>query len=92
MEKLNLQIEKYSFIYDNNDTYFVYSIQSTQDKAYTDFYIQKENYGFISFCISLNMKEIDSTNEEFINENIMEWIDLYEDDIEVLEDEKRLNM
>lgn len=91
MEKFNLEIEKYSFVYDNNENYFVYAIPSQKDKDFTEFYIQKDSYGFISFCIGLDMKKMNCTNQEFINENIMEWIDSYENDIEVLEEERELN-
>lgn len=91
MEKFNLEIEKYSFVYDNNENYFVYAIPSQKDKDFTEFYIQKDSYGFFSFCIGLDMKKMNCTNQEFINENIMEWIDSYENDIEVLEEERELN-
>lgn len=91
MEKIDLQIEKYSYQYDNRDNYFVYAIPSQKDKSYTEFYIQKEDYGFISFCISLNINQMNCSNQEYINENIIEWIDNYEDDIEVLEDERAID-
>ena len=91
MEKINLEIEKYTFVYDNEDNYFIYVIPSQENKDFTDFYIQKEDYDFISFCIGLDMKKINCSNQEFINDNIMDWIDNYEDDIEALEDEKILN-
>lgn len=91
MEKFNLEIEKYSFVYDDNENYFVYAIPSQKNKEFTEFHIQKENYGFVSFCIALNMEEMNCTKQEFINENIMEWINSYEDDIEVLEEEREFN-
>lgn len=90
MEKINLEIEKYSFKYDDGDNYYVFAVPSQKDKDFTEFYIQKEDYGFISFCISMDMKKMNCTNQDFINDNIMDWIDDYEDDIEVLEDEKEL--
>ena len=88
MEKINLEIEKYSFTYDDNEKYFVYAIPLQNKKEYTEFYIQKEHYGFISHCITLSMNKMNCTNEDFIEENIMEWINSYEDEIEILEQEK----
>ncbi len=90
MKKINLEIEKYSFKYDDGNNYYVFAVPSQKDKDFTEFYIQKEDYGFISFCISMDMKKMNCTNQDFINDNIMDWIDDYEDDIEVLEDEKEL--
>ena len=90
MEKINLEVEKYSFKYDDGDNYYVFAVPSQKDKDFTEFYIQKEDYGFISFCISVDIEKMNSNNQDFINEQIIKWIESYEDDIEVLEDESAL--
>ncbi len=85
MERINLEIEKYSFVYDDNEKYFVYAIPVQNKTEYTGFYIQKEKYDFIFHCTTLSMNQMNCTNEEFIEENIMEWTNFYEDEIDILE-------
>ena len=91
MEKINLEIEKYSFLYDEIEKFFIFVIPSSEIKPSTEFYIQKENNKFIKFCTGINVRDLNYSNQDFINKNIMEWIESYENDIELLEDYSEFN-
>ena len=78
----NLAVEKHIYNIDNEE-YIIYLFP--EDNNMTGFYIQKKDYGFISHCIELDMTNINWTNEEYIDENIREWIDFYKEDIDILE-------
>lgn len=81
MEELKMKIKKYkdyNIIIHNYKTPIALGI-------ITEFYIQKEGYGFIQHCISIeNLKK--HNIESFIKSNIDDWIKLYDETLEKLEE------
>lgn len=77
-------IERYTYNKEK-DRYFVYLIEDEDDEKTTDFYIQKKGYGIISHVIGLNIDELEVELNEFINNNLDEWIEVCLSDIEKLE-------
>lgn len=71
LKKEKIQIEKYIWKHENTN-YIIYLIP--EDKKFTSFYIQKEDYGFISYEVSIDMDELGTSAEEFIKANIDAWV------------------
>lgn len=65
----------------------IYLIYVKSEDELTEFYIQKETYGIISFEIGLNLEKLGCGIENFIEDNINEWVYSYEQDLEKLEEE-----
>lgn len=75
MEELKIKIKKI-----NN-----YNIIIHESTEMISFYLQKKDYGLISFCIGITKNpKIDI--EKFIAYNLNEWIELYNEDLEKLEE------
>ena len=89
MKKSSLNIEKYICTV-NNSKYVIYLIP--EENNLTGFYIQKNNYGLLSLAVGLNIKLLECSIEDFINNNITEWIEIYEDSIDKLENYYNPNM
>lgn len=76
----NNKLTKY-IVDKDNGIYFVYVSIDTEN--YTEFYLQKDEYGIIEFEMGFI---IDSNNiMEYINIQIDNWIENYEETIEKLE-------
>lgn len=76
----NKKLTKY-IIDKNNEKYFVYVSSDTEN--YTEFYLQKDEYGIIEFEIGF---VIDNNNiMDYINIYIDNWIENYEETLEKLE-------
>ena len=76
----NNKLTKY-IVDKDNGIYFVYVSIDTEN--YTEFYLQKDEYGIIEFEMGFI---IDSNNiMEYINIQIDNWIENYEETIERLE-------
>lgn len=71
MQKENLTIKKFIFKSDSSN-YIIYLFPGDDD--YTDFYIQKEGYGFMSLEIGIDLRELEISIENFIESNIESWI------------------
>lgn len=86
MKKENLNIERYTYnLKDKKYLIYVFS----EENNITEFYIQRENYGIISSTVGFNFDELEEkiTIENYINENIADWIEICETDILRLERE-----
>ena len=82
MNKEKISVEKY--VYTKNGTeYLIYMFP--EEDHFTQFYIQKKDYGLISHTVGVHIEDVDSSIEEFINNNIDNWIDICEDNIQTLE-------
>lgn len=83
-EEAMLEIERYEYNYRDND-YLIYLIENEEDESITDFYIQKKGNGNISHTIGLNIDNLEIEIDEFINNNLEEWVKICLLDIEKLE-------
>lgn len=79
-----IEMERYAYT-KNKNKYLVYLIENEDDEKITDFYIQKKDAGIISHAIGLNVDELETEIDEFINDNLDEWIEICLSDIEKLE-------
>ena len=59
----------------NGEIYLIF-VKDKEDL--TEFYIQKETYGIISFIIGVYLKEAEINEKDFIEANINEWVNEYE--------------
>ena len=82
MRKEIIKIEKNTFILENGE-YIVYVF--TEEENILEFYIQKKQYGIMSFALGIEIKDLDCSIDEFIQDNINEWVMVCEHDIERLE-------
>ena len=83
MKKEKLEVERYEKEY-NREKYYIYIIPEDDDKM-TNFYIQKAGYSFISMEIGLLTEQLETSIEEYIENNLGEWAYSYDLDIEKLE-------
>lgn len=77
MKEIKVKVYEYDIL---SETYLVYVSKGEDDL--TNFYVGKKGYGIIRYSIGVNMKELDLSVEEFINENLIEWIYFYNLDME----------
>jgi len=89
MKKESLNIEKYIYNIENEE-YIIYLIPEENNS--TEFYIQKKDYGVISLAIGIDTNKLECSIEEFIEDNITEWVENCEDDIDKLENYYNPNM
>lgn len=82
MRKEILKTEKYIFDLQAGE-YIVYVFSDEENTL--EFYIQKKQYGLISYALGIEVKSLDETMEEFIDRNLNEWIMVCEHDIAKLE-------
>lgn len=83
MKKEIISIEKFEIeLY--NKTYFILVHKKSEDGFY-EFYITEEENSIISFCIGCKWEEITPIIEEFIKYNIINWIYLYNKELNILE-------
>lgn len=64
----NMLIKEYEIL---NKTYLVY-IKEKED--FTEFYISEKDYGIIEYVIGLDLNNTGKNIEDFINDNLIEWI------------------
>lgn len=64
----NMLIKEYEIL---NKTYLVYI---KEKENFTEFYISEKDYGIIEYVIGLNLNNISKNIEDFINDNLIEWI------------------
>lgn len=76
MKEINVKVKEINIA---EETYFVYVYEQ---KYITKFYIQQKDYGIIRFAIGLDLNKLGKTIEDFINENIIDWIYFYKSDME----------
>lgn len=72
----NMQVKEYEIL---KETYLVY-INEKED--WTEFYISKKEYGIISFMIGLDLNKIGVNLDQFIHDNLIEWIYNYNSNME----------
>ena len=71
MKKETLTVKKYTYKWEESN-FTIYLIPEKDN--YTSFYIQKEDYGFLSHEISIDLDELGTSAEEFIKANIDAWV------------------
>lgn len=64
----NMLIKEYEIL---NKTYLVYI---KEKENFTEFYISEKDYGIIEYVIGLNLNNTGKNIEDFINDNLIEWI------------------
>lgn len=79
-----IEIERYEYDY-KKDKYLIYLIENEEDENITDFYIQKKGYGNISHIIGIDIDKLEVDVNEYIKDNLKEWVDFCLADIEKLE-------
>lgn len=79
-----IEIERYEYDY-KKDKYLIYLIENEDDENITDFYIQKKGYGNISHIIGIDIDKLEVDVNEYIKDNLKEWVDFCLADIEKLE-------
>lgn len=84
MNKININIEKYCLNY-NGKEYIIFLIPNEEHKEFTDFYIKEKQNGIISLTVGIEIDKLSSSVEEFINNMIDEWVEDYENEINILE-------
>ena len=87
MEKSNLSIETYSFKHNNKD-YIFYLLP--EEENFTSIYLKRKQIGIISLCIGIKVQELNCSLEEFIKDNLEEWVENYDNEIEDLENARLL--
>ncbi|MBR0371604.1 MAG: hypothetical protein IJH63_12980, partial [Methanobrevibacter sp.] len=68
-----------------NKTYLILTYEKSKD-GFTEFYITEKESCIVSFCIGCKYKEIIPRIESFIKRFIDEWVDDYNQEIDLLED------
>ena len=82
MKKEEHNIIKYH-IEKGNEKYFIYQISNDdEDTDLTGFYIQKKDYGLITYCIGIYISQLAFPVEDFIKDHINDWILLANIDLE----------
>lgn len=79
-----LKAERYTYT-KKKDKYLIYLIENEDDQNITDFYIQKKESGIISHTVGLNINDLEIEVDEFIENNLDEWIKICLFDIKKLE-------
>lgn len=69
----------------NGRKYTLLLIPNEERSNFTDIYIQSGRKGLMTFCIGLDFKELSCSMDDFIEDNLEEWIEDCENDIELLE-------
>ena len=64
----NIIIKEYEIL---NKTYLVYI---KEKENFTEFYISEKDYGIIEYVIGLDLNNTGKNIEDFINDNLIEWI------------------
>lgn len=64
----NMIIKEYEIL---NKTYLVYI---KEKENFTEFYISEKDYGIIEYVIGLDLNNTGKNIEDFINDNLIEWI------------------
>ncbi len=64
----NMLIKEYEIL---NKTYLVYI---KEKENFTEFYISEKDYGIIEYVIGLDLNNTGKNIEDFINDNLIEWI------------------
>ena len=82
MKKESLNVIKYTVESDFNELYDIFLIPEDNNDS-MGFYIQKQGIGLISFALGLQMKDYEQIDniDNFIDENLDEWISVCELDI-----------
>ena len=82
MKKESLNVIKYTVESDFNEFYDIFLIPENNNDS-MGFYIQKQGIGIISFALGLQMKDYEQIDniDNFIDENLDEWISVCELDI-----------
>lgn len=82
MKKESLNVIKYTVESDFNELYDIFLIPEDNNDS-VGFYIQKQGIGIISFALGLQMKDYEQIDniDDFIDENLDEWIRACELDI-----------
>ena len=82
MKKESLNVIKYTVESDFNELYDIFLIPENNNDS-MGFYIQKQGIGIISFALGLQMKDYEQIDniDNFIDENLDEWISVCELDI-----------
>ena len=82
MKKESLNVIKYTVESDFNEFYDIFLIPENNNDS-MGFYIQKQGIGTISFALGLQMKDYEQIDniDNFIDENLDEWISVCELDI-----------
>jgi len=76
MEEIKIKILEIKIL---KDTYLIFIYEK---ENFTEFYVSKKDYGIIKFAIGVNLNEINKTLEDFVNDNLIEWIYNYNLDME----------
>lgn len=64
----SMLIKEYEIL---NKTYLVYI---KEKENFTEFYISEKDYGIIEYVIGLDLNNTGKNIEDFINDNLIEWI------------------
>ena len=64
----NMLIKEYEIL---NKTYLVYI---KEKENFTEFYISEKDYGIIQYVVGLNLNNIGITIDQYITENLINWI------------------
>ena len=81
MRKEIITIEKRTFNLEMGE----YMVFVYQEEKTLNFYIQKKQYGVISYVLGIEIKDLEGNMDEFIQDNIDEWVTICEHDIAKLE-------
>lgn len=82
MKKKEQKIIKYHIEKDNEE-YYIYQIPNDdEDNDLTGFYIQKKDYGLITYYIGIYINQLAFPVEDFIKDRINDWILLANIDLE----------
>ena len=81
MRKEIITIEKRTFNLEMGE----YMVFVYQEEKTLNFYIQKKQSGVISYVLGIEIKDLEGNMDEFIQDNIDEWVTICEHDIAKLE-------
>ena len=87
MLKENLNITRYTVYNEIEDAYDIFLIPEIDNNRNEsmDFYIQKRGCSIMTFAIGITPEDYERINiEDFIKDNVNEWIESCEDDIATL--------
>ncbi len=80
MKKDELKITRY-FIERGKNKYMVFLMPDVNNQNVDIFYIQKYGFGLVVDCVGIELSQLNYSIEEFINSNVDEWIDIYEEEL-----------
>ena len=89
MDKENIECIRYKKEFDGK-TYYIFLIPDEQDSSMTNFYMQEDNYGFMSMEMGIYLDKLNVSIEEFINGYFNEWLESYKEEILKLEKNSKL--